>query len=178
MSEVARDPLAELARLLPTVLDESALHELAVRLQPLLRAGEALDSGKRLYTAAEAAELVGVNIETVPRAIRSGRLGVAGRIGRSPRISRDAIDRWLTSTIELTDNGPRHRPRQLLSLTRSLPTAEDMRSPRAPRSLWSLARRTLREVAEIAAIGSFAKRAQRVGFAGFGGNGPRCRRRV
>ena len=42
MSEAARDPLAELARLLPTVLDESALHELAARLQPLLPAGEAL----------------------------------------------------------------------------------------------------------------------------------------
>jgi excisionase family DNA binding protein len=174
MSEAARDPLAELARLLPTVLDESALHELAARLQPLLPAGEALETGKRLYTATEAAELVGVNIETVRRAIRSGQLGVAGRIGRSPRISRDAIDRWLTSTIELTDNGPGRRPRQLRSLTRCLPTAEDFRSPRAPRSLWCLARRTLREVADIA-IGSFAERAQRVGFAGFGGNGPRCR---
>ena len=67
---------------------------------------------KRLYTATEAAELVGVNIETVRRAIRSGQLGVAGRIGRSPRISRDAIDRWLASTIEMTDNGPRRRPRR------------------------------------------------------------------
>jgi len=46
MSEVARDPLAELARLLPTVLDESALHELAVRLQPLLPAGEPPNTGK------------------------------------------------------------------------------------------------------------------------------------
>ena len=174
MSEAARDPLVELARLLPTVLDESALHELAARLQPLLPAGEALETGKRLYTATEAAELVGVNIETVRRAIRSGQLGVAGRMGRSPRISRDAIDRWLTSTIELTDNGPGRRPRQLRSLTRCLPTAEDFRSPRAPRSLWCLVRRTLREVADIA-IGSFAERAQRVGFAGFGGNGPRCR---
>ena len=32
MSEAALDTLAELARLLPTVLDESALHELAARL--------------------------------------------------------------------------------------------------------------------------------------------------
>ncbi len=113
MSEVARDPLAELARLLPTVLDESALHELAARLQPLLPAGEPLeDTGKRLYTATEAAELVGVNIETVRRAIRSGRLRVAARIGRSPRVSRDAINGWLTSTIEITDAGPRRRPRR------------------------------------------------------------------
>ena len=171
MSEAARDPLAELAPLLPTVLDESALHELAARLQPLLAAGERADTDDRLYTAMEAAKLVGVNIETVRRAVRSGQHGVAGRIGRSPRISRDAIDRWLTSTIEPTDNDPRRRPRQLQ--TRCLPTAEDLRSPRAPRSLWCLARRTLREVADMA-IGSFAKR----GFAGLGGNGPRCRRGV
>ena len=73
MSAAARDPLAELARLLPTALDESALHELAARLQPLLPAGQPPDNGKRLYTAMEAAELVGVNIETVRRAIRSGQ---------------------------------------------------------------------------------------------------------
>jgi len=79
MSQVARDPLAELARLLPTVLDESALHELAARLQPLLPAGEPPDTGKRLY-------------------------------------SRDASDKWLTSTIEMTDNGPRRRPRRRQSV--------------------------------------------------------------
>ena len=116
MSGAARDPLAELARLLPTVLDESALRELAVRLQPLLPAGEPPNTDKRLYTASEAAELVGVNVETVRRAIRSGQLGVAARIGRSPRISRNAIDRWLTSTIEITYNGPRRRPRRRQSV--------------------------------------------------------------
>jgi excisionase family DNA binding protein len=116
MSEAARDTLAELARLLPTVLDESALHELAARLQPHLPAGQTADNGIRLYTATEAAELVGVNIETVRRAIRSGQLGVAGRIGRSPRISRDAIDKWLNSTIEMTENGPRRRPRRRQSV--------------------------------------------------------------
>ena len=174
MNEAERDPLAELARLLPTVLDESALHELAARLQPVLPAAEALETGKRKYIATETADLVGVNIETVRRAIRLGQLAVAGRVGRSPRVTRDAIDTWLTSAIELTDKGPRCRPRQLRSLTRCLPAAEDLRSPRAPRSLWCLARRTLREVADIA-IGSFAERAQRIGFAGFGGNAPRCR---
>ena len=174
MSEAERDPLAELARLLPAVLDESALHELAARLQPLLSAAEVLETGKRLYTATETAELVGVNMETLRRAIRSGQLAVAGRIGRSPRITRDAIDTWPTSTIELTDNGPRRRPRQLRSPMRCLPRAEDLRPPRAPRSIWGLARRTLREVADIA-IDSFAKRAPRAGFAGFGGDGPRCR---
>lgn len=174
MSEAARNPLAELARLLPTVLDESALHELAARLQPLLPAGEALETGKRPYTATEAAGLVGVNIEILRQAIRSGQLGVDRRIGRWPRISRDALDRWLTSTIEMTDSGPRRRPRRLYALTRCLPTTEDSRSPRAPRSLSCLARRRLREVADIA-IGSVAERAQGVGFAGFGANGPRCR---
>lgn len=177
MSEAARDPLAELARLPPAVLDDAALHELAVRLQPLLPVGEPPNTGKQLYTATEAAELVGVNIETVRRAIRSAQLGVAGRIGRSPRIGRDVIERWLVSTSETADEGPRRRPRQLHSLTRCLPTAEDLRSPRAPRSLSCPVRRTLREVADIA-IGSSAERAQCVGFAGFCGNGPRCRGNV
>lgn len=116
MSEPARDVLAELARMLPTALEESALHDLATRLQPLLRAGEPADTDRRLYTATEAAELVGVNIETVRRAIRSGQLAVAGRIGRSPRISRDAIDNWLSGTIEMTENGPRRRPRRRQSV--------------------------------------------------------------
>jgi hypothetical protein len=174
MSEAAPDPLAELARLLPTVLDESALHELAAHLQPLLPAGEPPDTSKRLYTAMEPAELVGVSIETVRPAIRSGQLGVAGRIGRSPRFGRGALDGPLTSTIEVTDNGPRRRRRQLHSLTPCVPTAEDLRSPRAPRNLSCRAPRTLRDVADVA-IGLFAERAQRVGFAGFGGNGPRCR---
>lgn len=174
MSEAARDPLAELARLLPTVLDESAFHELAARLQPLLPAGEALETGKLRYTATETAELVGLNIETVRRTSRSGQLAVAGRIGRSSRVTRDAINTWLASTLGLTDNGSRRRQRLLRSLTRCLPTAEDLRSPRALRSLWCLARRTLPEVADIA-VGSFAKRAQHDGLAGFGGNRPRCR---
>ncbi len=109
MTEAARDPLAELARLLPAVLDEPALHELAARLQPFLPGGEAPEAGDRLYTAAEAAKLVGVNVETVRRAIRSGDLRVAARIGRSPRMRREAIDGWLTNTIEMTDTGPRRR---------------------------------------------------------------------
>ena len=85
MTEAARDPLAEFARLLPAVLDESALQELAARLQPLLPGNEVPGADGRLYTTAEAAELVGVNIETVRRAIRAGELRVAARIGRSPR---------------------------------------------------------------------------------------------
>jgi excisionase family DNA binding protein len=116
MTDAAHDPLAQFARSLPAALDESALHELAARLKPFLAHTEASDNDGRLYTTAEAAKLVGVNIETVRRAIRSGELRVAGRIGRSPRLSRDAIDTWLTSTIELTEAGPRCRPRRRQSV--------------------------------------------------------------
>lgn len=115
MTGAARDPLAELARSLPAALDESALHELAARLQPFL-SGAATDGRAKLYTTAEAAEFVGVNKETVRRAIRSGELRVAARIGRSPRLTRDAIDRWLATTIEMTDAGPRRRPRRRQSV--------------------------------------------------------------
>jgi excisionase family DNA binding protein len=116
MTDAARDPLAQFARSLPAAFDESALHELADRLQPFLAKTEASDDDRRLYTSAEAAKLVGVNIETVRRAIRSSELRVAGRIGRSPRLSREAIDGWLSSTIELTEPGPRRRPRRRRSV--------------------------------------------------------------
>ena len=113
MSEVARDPLAELARLLPTVLDESALHELAARLQPLLPAGEALETPVNACTPlrrppsslASTSRLCGARSDRAS----SGSLAVSA-VRRA--ISRDAIDRWLTSTIEMTDNGPRRRPRR------------------------------------------------------------------
>jgi excisionase family DNA binding protein len=116
MTGAARDPLTELARSLPAALDESALHELAARLQPFLADAEASDADAKLYTTAEVAKLVGVNIETVRRAIRSTELRVTARIGRSPRLSREAIDTWLATTIELTDTGPRRRPRRRQSV--------------------------------------------------------------
>ena len=87
MDDVARDPLVEFARSLPGVLDESALNELATRLRPFLAEAQQSEARARLYSAAEAAELVGVSVETVRRAIRSGELRVAGRVGRSPRLS-------------------------------------------------------------------------------------------
>ena len=111
MSGAARDPLAEFARSLPAALDESALHELAVRLQPfLIETGQPETRAERLYTTAETATHVGVNVETVRRAIRSGELRVAARIGRSPRLSGEAIESWLARTIEITEAGPRRRP--------------------------------------------------------------------
>jgi excisionase family DNA binding protein len=111
MSEAARDPFSEFARSLPAALDESALHELAARLQPFLtEPAQPVTPAERLYTTAETARHVGVNVETVRRAIRSGELRVAARIGRSPRLSREAIDSWLARTIEMTEAGPRRRP--------------------------------------------------------------------
>jgi excisionase family DNA binding protein len=114
MSDTVRDPLVEFARSLPAALDDSALHELAVRLRPFLDETESAHPDDRLYTAAETAQQVGVNVETVRRAIRSGDLQVAALIGRSPRLSRDAIDRWLAGTVEImTEDGPRrHRRRR------------------------------------------------------------------
>ena len=69
-----------------------------------------------LYTAAGAAEEIGVNVETIRRAIRSGELDVAGRIGRSPRLSREAIDQWLNSTIPSAPTVPGRRRRRSQSV--------------------------------------------------------------
>ena len=48
-----------------------------------------------LMTAADAARYARVNVETILRAVRAGELAVAGYVGRSPRISRDALNGWL-----------------------------------------------------------------------------------
>ena len=48
-----------------------------------------------LMTAADAARYARVNVETILRAVRAGELPVAGYVGRSPRISRDALVGWL-----------------------------------------------------------------------------------
>jgi excisionase family DNA binding protein len=117
MSDTVRDPLVEFARSLPAALDDSALHELAVRLRPFLTETESEHPDDRLYTAAETAQQVGVNVETVRRAILSGDLQVAALIGRSPRLSREAIDHWLAGTIEImTETGPRRRRRRRQSV--------------------------------------------------------------
>ena len=50
-----------------------------------------------LMTAADAARYARVNVETILRAVRAGELSVAGCVGRSPRISRDALDGWLAT---------------------------------------------------------------------------------
>ena len=50
-----------------------------------------------LMTAADAARYARVNVETILHAVRAGELAVAGYIGRSPRISRDALNSWLAT---------------------------------------------------------------------------------
>ena len=50
-----------------------------------------------LMTAAHAARYTRVNVETILRAVRASELPVAGYVGRSPRISRDALNRWLAT---------------------------------------------------------------------------------
>ena len=50
-----------------------------------------------LMTAADAARYARVNVETILRAVRASEPPVAGYVGRSPRISRDALNRWLAT---------------------------------------------------------------------------------
>jgi excisionase family DNA binding protein len=48
-----------------------------------------------LMTATDAARYAQVNVETILRAVRAGEVSVAGYVGRSARISRDAVNSWL-----------------------------------------------------------------------------------
>ena len=48
-------------------------------------------------TPAHAAQYAQVAVKTILRAVRGGELPVAGHVGRSPRISRDALDGWLAT---------------------------------------------------------------------------------
>jgi len=50
-----------------------------------------------LLTAADAVAYARVNVETILRAVRAGELSAAGYVGRSARISRDALDSWLAA---------------------------------------------------------------------------------
>ena len=59
---------------------------------------ERRSSAVPLMTAADAARYARVNVETILRAVRAGELPVAGYVGRSPRISRDALNSWLATS--------------------------------------------------------------------------------
>ena len=70
------------------------LHGLEARvaaLEPQVLASSAL------MTPAQASEYAQVAVKTILRAVRGGELPVAGYVGRSPRISRDALDGWLAT---------------------------------------------------------------------------------
>jgi excisionase family DNA binding protein len=88
------------------------LHALEARVGAL----EGRLSAVPLMTAADAAAYARVNVETILRAVRAGELAVAGYIGRSPRISRDALNGWLATrspTAAPTSPQPRrHRGRK------------------------------------------------------------------
>lgn len=123
---VASDPLRELARSIPAAFDERTLRELARRLRPFLDDDPATTQpAPQLLTAAQAARRAGVNVETVRRAIRAGELEIAARIGRSPRISEDAVSTWLAGTVG-DRAGHRPRPRRF----QSRPDARDQYSLR------------------------------------------------
>jgi excisionase family DNA binding protein len=66
-----------------------------------------------LMTAADAGRYARVNVKTILRAVRAGELPVAGYIGRSPRISRDALNGWLATRSSATAPTPpqRRQPR-------------------------------------------------------------------
>jgi len=69
------------------------LHALEARVGAL----EPRLSAVPLMTAADAAHHAHVNVEMILRAIRAGEFPVTGYIGRSPRISRDALNSWLAA---------------------------------------------------------------------------------
>ena len=67
-------------------------------LEARVAALERRSSAVRLMTAADAAAYARVNVETILRAVRAGELSVAGYVGRSARISRDALGSWLADS--------------------------------------------------------------------------------
>ena len=59
---------------------------------------ERRSSAVPLMTAADAARYARVNVKTILSAVRGGELPTARYIGRSPRISRDALGSWLAAS--------------------------------------------------------------------------------
>jgi excisionase family DNA binding protein len=64
-----------------------------------------------LVTAAGAAAYPRVSVETILRAVRAGELPAADYIGRSTRISRDALNGWLATRSSAAAPAP-PRPRR------------------------------------------------------------------
>lgn len=104
----------ELARSLTKALDDESLATLAGRLRPFLNGGDApQDRGGALLTTGQAASAANVHVETIRRAVRAGHLVIAGKVGRSPRIAPEELQRWLGAAA--ADGGrirqPAHRRR-------------------------------------------------------------------
>src|SRR5690348_5577233 len=111
------DSLSDLARSLTGALDDEGLRDLASRLSPYLDRGVGSSKTEPLLSAADVAEQVGVNVETVRRAIRAGDLQVAARMGRSPRITALAVESWFAKTAGTRDE-KRPRVRRRASASR------------------------------------------------------------
>jgi len=80
---------------------DGLLGPLADYLQTLEARIAALERGSSavpFMTAAYAAAYARVNVETILRAVRADELPLASYVGRSPRISRDALSRWLATS--------------------------------------------------------------------------------
>ena len=84
-------------------------------LEARVAALERRSSAVPLMTAADAARYAQVNVETILRAVRAGEMSVAGYVGRSPRISRDALNGWLSASSPAARWEPRRRCRMKAS---------------------------------------------------------------
>lgn len=109
--------MTDLARALLDDLDPATLDRLAEALLPRILtrldaapATRPSDGPRPLLSAAEAAELTSVSVETVRRAVRSGALP-AGRAGRRLRIHADDLEAWLRAG-ERPAPAPRPRARR------------------------------------------------------------------
>jgi excisionase family DNA binding protein len=83
----------------PLLVAAQALFDAAARFEGLERRLAAIEGAgtrteKRL-TVADAAAYASVHPETIRRAIRDGRLEVAGRAGKTLRLTQGAVDAWL-----------------------------------------------------------------------------------
>ena len=116
----------------PLLVAAQALSDAAARFEGLERRLAAIEdvgprTEKRL-TVADAAEYASVHPETVRRAIREGRLEVAGRAGKTLRLTQGAVDTWLgDSPASRSDPTRSVRPRRRKSMTDDLAEAFGVR---------------------------------------------------
>ncbi len=123
--------MSALAAALLAELDEAALAELGRRLAPYLPSPEPpFPDG--LLTTAEAARHASVHPETIRRAIRSGHLPIAGRVGRTPRLAIADLDAWLSADRTQAPK-PHRAPRsRTTTIRRGRPLADALALQRGP----------------------------------------------